>query len=110
MGNRVSINMGCVLLAMECIVVGDNTRIAERVSIRDQDHDIRAHNIVDSGFVTAPITIGRDCWLGANVVVTKGVTIGDRCVVGAGSVVTRDIPSGSVAVGAPARVVRSRFA
>ena len=53
-----------------------------------------------------PVTIGNDCWLGANVVVCSGVTIGDGCVIGAGSVVTKDIPANSVAVGNPCRVLR----
>ena len=53
-----------------------------------------------------PVTIGNDCWLGANVVICPGVTIGDNCVVGAGSVVTRDIPANSFAAGNPCRVIR----
>lgn len=54
-----------------------------------------------------PVTIGNDCWFGANVVVCPGVTIGDNCVIGAGSVVTRDIPSDSFAAGVPAKVIRT---
>lgn len=53
-----------------------------------------------------PVTIGKDCWLGANVVVCPGVTIGDNCVIGAGSVVTRDIPANSLAAGVPCKVIR----
>lgn len=53
-----------------------------------------------------PVTIGSDCWFGANVVVCPGVTIGENCVIGAGSVVTRDIPANSFAAGVPARVIR----
>ena len=53
-----------------------------------------------------PVTIGNDCWFGANVIVCPGVTIGDNCVIGAGSVVTRDVPSNSFAAGNPARVIR----
>ena len=53
-----------------------------------------------------PVTIGNDCWFGANVVVCPGVTIGDNCVIGAGSVVTHDIPANSFAAGVPARVIR----
>ena len=53
-----------------------------------------------------PVTIGNDCWFGANVVVCPGVMIGDNCVIGAGSVVTRDIPANSFAAGVPAKVVR----
>jgi maltose O-acetyltransferase len=54
-----------------------------------------------------PVTIGHDCWFGANVTVCPGVTIGDNCVIGAGSVVTRDIPSDSFAAGVPAKVIRT---
>lgn len=53
-----------------------------------------------------PVSIGDDCWLGANVVVCPGVTIGSGCVIGAGSVVTRDIPDNSFAAGVPCRVIR----
>lgn len=52
------------------------------------------------------VTIGNDCWFGANVVVCPGVSIGDNCVIGAGSVVTRDIPENSFAAGVPCRVIR----
>lgn len=53
-----------------------------------------------------PVTIGRNCWLGAGVIVMPGVSIGDNSVIGAGSVVTRDIPANVVAVGVPCRVLR----
>ena len=53
-----------------------------------------------------PIRIGRNCWLGAGVIVVLGVTIGDDTVIGAGSVVTKDIPANVVAVGNPCRVLR----
>jgi maltose O-acetyltransferase len=54
-----------------------------------------------------PIAVGDDCWLGGGVIVCPGVAIGDRSVIGAGAVVTRDIPADSVAVGHPARVIRT---
>ena len=53
-----------------------------------------------------PVHIGKNCWLGAGVIVMPGVTIGDNTVIGAGSIVTKDIPSGVVAVGNPCRVLR----
>ncbi len=53
-----------------------------------------------------PVTIGANCWIASNVVITGGVTIGEDCVIGAGSVVTRDIPPNSLAVGNPCRVIR----
>ncbi len=54
-----------------------------------------------------PITIGDNVWLGGGVIVCPGVTIGDDSVIGAGAVVTKDIPAGVVAVGNPARPVRT---
>ena len=53
-----------------------------------------------------PVTIGSDCWFGANVVVCPGVSIGSGCVIGAGSVVTHDIPDNCFAAGNPCRVIR----
>ena len=50
--------------------------------------------------------IGKNCWLGAGVVVLPGVTIGDNTVIGAGSIVTKDIPANVVAVGNPCKVLR----
>jgi len=54
-----------------------------------------------------PVRIGSRCFIGVSAVVLPGVTIGDDCIIGAGSIVTRNIPPGSVAVGNPARVIRS---
>ena len=52
-----------------------------------------------------PITIGSNCWIASNVVITGGVHIGEGCVIGAGSVVTRDIPPNSLAAGNPCKVI-----
>jgi len=54
-----------------------------------------------------PITIGDNCWLAANVTVCPGVTIGNGCVIGAGAVVTHDVPDNSLALGVPAKVVKT---
>ncbi len=54
-----------------------------------------------------PITIGDNVWLGGGVIVLPGVTIGENSVIGAGAVVTKDIPANCVAVGNPARVIKS---
>ncbi|XWW96440.1 hypothetical protein V2A60_004414 [Cordyceps javanica] len=53
-----------------------------------------------------PITVGEDCWIGANVVILGGVTVGRGCTIGAGSVVTRDVPAFHVAAGNPAKILR----
>ena len=54
----------------------------------------------------APITIGKNCWIGAGAIILPGITIGDNVVIGAGSIVTKNIPSNVVAVGNPCKVLR----
>ena len=110
-GRSVHIGIGCVIAAREGIEIDDHAQIAEYVTIRDQDHQFAEGGLVaQSGYLTAPVRIGRNVWIGAKATITKGVTIGDNAVIGANSVVTRDIPANAVAVGAPARVVRMREA
>jgi acetyltransferase-like isoleucine patch superfamily enzyme len=78
--------------------------------ITDADHrfDDPERPVPWQGFTSrGPTRIGDNVWCGANVVVTGGVTIGERCVIGANSVVTTDIAPFSIAVGAPARAVRT---
>ena len=72
----------------------------ERRSMRDKDGNEK-HMCY-----AKPVSIGNDCWFGANVVICPGVTVGDNCVIGAGSVVTRDVPANSFAAGSPCRVIR----
>ena len=58
--------------------------------------------------VTAPIVIGRNAWLGADIFVGPGVTIGELAVVGARSVVVKDLPARKICVGSPCRPVKDR--
>lgn len=106
-GARTYIGQFSVLCAREAITIGADCLIAEHVTIRDQDHRFGPDLVTaQAGFVTAPIAIGNNVWIGAKTTITKGVTIGDNAVIGANSVVTQDIPANCVAVGAPARAVR----
>jgi acetyltransferase-like isoleucine patch superfamily enzyme len=93
--------------------IGDDTVIGPELCVMGGDHrfDLPGTLYRDTHAlgVNAPIEIGANVWIGARVTVLKGVRIGDGAIVGAGSVVTRDIPSQAIALGSPARVVRSRF-
>ena len=64
--------------------------------------------IPEQGWNLGPVDLGPDCWIGMGVCVLPGVTVGEGCVVGAGSVVTRDLEPYSVAVGNPAKPIKSR--
>lgn len=109
-GNRVYIGKYCVLASDTGITIGDNTMLAEFVSIIDADHGVEKNGapIRDQELKPAPVTIGNDVWIGRGCAVLKGVSIGEGAVIGANSVVTRDIPPFAVACGVPARVIRYR--
>ena len=99
-----------MLLCAEAITIGPDTMLAPHVVIVDVDHGMSKPSLPMNAQpqTSAPITIGSDCWIGANATILKGVTIGSGAIIGAGSVVTRDIPAGAVAAGVPARVMRFR--
>lgn len=101
-----------------CIAGPGNIRIGKQCMIASQS-GIYAnnHNFTDTllpmqkqGVTRQGIVIEDDCWLGHGVTVLDGVTIGKGSVIGAGAVVTKDIPPYSVAVGIPAKVIKSRTA
>ena len=89
---------------------GGNCLVGPRCIFRTANHRFTdTHlNIIEQGHEYSDINIGDDVWFGAGVIVLPGVTIGSHSVLGAGSVVTRDIPDFSVAVGVPAKVIRTR--
>ena len=88
------------------IYVGDYTMFGPNVILATAGHPIFPKLRTQAYQYNMPVHIGKNCWLGAGVIVLPGVTIGDNTVIGAGSVVTKDIPSNVVAVGNPCRVLR----
>ncbi len=92
------------------VTIGDHTLVSMHCRILSSNHTVPSAgvNIRDQPDILRPTTIGRDVWLGAGVTVLGGVNIGDGCVVGAGAVVAHDLPANTIAIGVPARVVRSR--
>ena len=111
LGTNVSINCRCTIEGgSQGVRIGDDTRIGPNFSAFAFEHVFESPDasIREQGVTSKGITIGRDCWIGANVSVTDGVNIGDHAVVGIGAVVTRDVPAWSVSVGVPARVIKYR--
>ncbi len=105
-GRDVYANFHLTLVDDTHIYVGDNTMFAPNVVIATAGHPILPELRAKGCQYNMPVHIGKNCWLGAGVLVMPGVTIGDNTVVGAGSVVTHDLPANVVAVGNPCRVLR----
>ena len=105
-GKNVYANFGLTLVDDTHIYVGDYTMFGPHVTLSTAGHPILPELREQIYQFNAPIHIGRNCWLGAGVIVLPGITIGDNSVIGAGSIVTKDIPANVVAMGTPCRVVR----
>lgn len=105
-GNSVYANFNLTLVDDTHIYVGDYTMLGPNVVIATAGHPVLPELREKAYQFNMPVHIGKNCWLGAGVIVLPGVTIGDNSVIGAGSVVTKDIPSNVVAVGNPCKVLR----
>ena len=92
----VFINNSCSFNCMERIEIGAGAMMGEGVRFYDHDHIYTAEKIEKWQWTTAPIRVGRDCWIGSNVTILKGVTIGDNTIIGAGCLIRNDIPANSV--------------
>ena len=109
-GRQVSIGRGCQLTCTEGITLGDDVLLGPGVLLVSNNHEWTDpdRHIRDQGLRGAPIVVGDDVWIGANVVVLPGVTIGEGAVVAAGSIVRDDVDPYTVVAGAPARAVSRR--
>ena len=106
LGKNVYANFNLTLVDDTHIYIGDHTMIGPNVVIATAGHPILPE-LRELGYqYNATVHIGRNCWLGAGVIILPGVTVGDNTVIGAGSVVTKDIPPNVLAAGNPCRVLR----
>ena len=107
LGRQVYANFNLTLVDDTHIHIGDYTMLGPNVTLATAGHPIlpQLRQPVALQY-NMPIHIGKNCWLGAGVIVMPGVSIGDNSVIGAGSVVTKDIPANVVAVGNPCKVLR----
>lgn len=105
-GDCVYANFNLTLVDDTHIYIGSNTMIGPNVTIATAGHPILPELREQAYQYNAAVHIGKNCWLGAGVIVLPGITIGDNSVIGAGSVVTKNIPENVVAVGNPCKVLR----
>ncbi len=117
-GNDVIINMNCTFVDNNRIDIGSNVLIASDVKMYTATHSTRVaertatpeQREASGGFcvtLSRPIKIEDDVWIGGGAIILPGVTIGRGAVIGAGSVVVKDIPSNTIAVGNPARPIKT---
>ena len=106
-GNNAFINYNCVFLDCAPIEIGDDLQMAPAVQLYTAYHPLDRKNRAAGLEYAKPIRIGSGVWIGGGAIVLPGVRIGDGAVIGAVSVVTRDVPPDMLALGNPARIVRS---
>lgn len=106
-GKGVFINAGCKFQDQGGIYIGDGALIGHNAMLATLNHGMLPEE--RQYLIPKPIHIGKNVWIGSNSTILPGVTIGDNAVIGAGSVVTKDIPENMLAVGSPAKVIRSIF-
>lgn len=115
-GSGTSFFSDCIISG--AVTIGNDCLFANNVTVLSGTHQIRGCGTIrenDAAWERSPdyrpfdpISIGEDCWLGANSVILPGVSIGKGTVVGANAVVTKSFPDYSILGGVPARVIGSR--
>jgi acetyltransferase-like isoleucine patch superfamily enzyme len=103
LGINVGIGYGAEIFAEKLVRIGDRASISAHVTI----YDTSFHPVDEGEEVrTAPVEIGRNVWIGRQVIILPGVTIGEHSVVASGSVVSREVPPRTLVAGNPAKPVR----
>lgn len=115
-GSRVVIRPGTMLFGetitdlKKSIIIEDEVMMGCGVHIYVNNHKYTNVDIplIDQGyFPDEPVILKKGCWVGANVIILPGVVIGENSVIGAGSVVTKSVPKNVIAVGSPAKVIKT---
>ncbi len=110
-GDDCFIGYGCEFNVAARVTVEDHCLIASGTRFIDHNHGTDLGTMIAKQHgKSAPITIGRDVWIGANSVVLAGVDIGEGAVVAAGAVVTKSVAANTIVGGIPARFIRNRCA
>lgn len=110
-GSKIGATVDIDHSAPEMITIGKNVWVTRGVMLLCHQRDLSQYEVgkpvMDCELVYKPIVIKDGAHIGIGAIIMPGVTIGEGAIIGAGSVVTKDIPPYCVAVGAPARVIKT---
>ena len=115
-GNNIQINDFVHIASKASVTIGNNVLIASKVFITDLQHGSYLGDSLDSSpyeiaekrkLSSKPVRIHDNVWIGEMVVILPGVNIGENSIIGASSVVTKSIPANCIAVGNPAKVIKT---
>lgn len=107
-GNNCIFEQGAHIISTDKLHIGNDCLISARFFVTTCHHSYNEVDvpIIRQELISRPVGIGNNCFIGMDVKVFPGVKIGNNCIIGANSIVTTDIPSYSVAVGAPAKIIK----
>jgi acetyltransferase-like isoleucine patch superfamily enzyme len=111
-GAKTVLGQECTISAYQHVSIGRECIVADRVMMIDFDHGVveTERPIREQGIYKRDVNVGHNVWIGYGACLLRGVTVGNNCVIGTNSVVTKDVPDNAVVAGLPARVIRMRDA
>jgi len=108
-GNNVHIGEFSYLATRGGLSIGDNTHISRNFIVYTSNHNYLGNALpYDDELLLKPVSIGKNVWIGMNVIVVPGVNIGDGAIIGMGTVVTKDVPPLSIIGCQPYRIIKYR--
>jgi len=109
-GAKTVLGQECTISAFQHVAIGRECILADRVMLIDFDHGaIEVDRPIRlQGIYKRDVRVGHNVWIGYGACVLRGVTVGDNCIVGTNSVLTKEVPQNAVVAGVPARVIRMR--
>ena len=109
-GAKTVLGQECTISAFQQVSIGRECILADRVMLIDFDHGVTEVDrpIRLQGIYKRDVRVGHNVWIGYGACVLRGVTVGDNCIVGTNSVLTKAVPENAVVAGVPARVIRTR--
>ena len=109
-GPKTVLGQECTISAFKQVRIGEQCVVADRAMFIDFDHGVTEveRPIRLQGIYKEPVRVGANCWIGYGACVLRGVNVGDNSILGTYAVVTKDVPANAVAVGVPAKVIRTR--